>query len=126
MNDTGQITQKDLLKLLVDQAQHNATRDELNRVEDKLIIRIDAVETRLSARIDSVETKLSARIDEVETKLSARIDEVDTKLSTRIGELETKMDMKFSSLKSTIIVTAIGSVIALGGLLIALAQLIKA
>ncbi|WP_277206167.1 hypothetical protein [Vibrio misgurnus] len=115
MNDTGQITQKDLLKLLVDQAQHNATRDELNRVEDKLIIRIDAVETKLSARIDAVETKLSARIDEV-----------DTKLSTRIGELETKMDMKFSSLKSTIIVTAIGSVIALGGLLIALAQLIKA
>lgn len=93
MSDTGQITQKDLLKLLVDQAQHNATRDELNRVEDKLTTRIDAVETKLSARIEAVETKI---------------------------------DEKFSSLKLTIIVTVTSSTIALTGVLIALAQLIKA
>lgn len=33
MNEERDITQKDLLKLLFDQAQHNATREELNAVK---------------------------------------------------------------------------------------------
>jgi len=81
MSQDENITQKDLLKLLVDQAQHSATPEELNRVEDKLIKRIDA--------------------------------------------LEEKIDSRFSTLKTTIIVTGISSVIALGGLMVTLAQMLK-
>ena len=103
MSQDENITQKDLLKLLVDQAQHSATREELNRVEDKLIKRIDGVEDKLTKRIDGVEDKLTKRIDGVEQKI----------------------DSRFSTLKTTIIVTGISSVIALGGLMVALAQMLK-
>ena len=99
MSQDDNVTQKDLLKLLVDQAQHNATREELNRVEDKL-----------STEIKNVEDKLTKRIDDVEVKLSKRIDDVDNKIG---------------GLKTTIIVTVISSAIALGGLMVALAQMIK-
>ena len=103
MSQDDNITQKDLLKLLVDQAQHSATREELNRVEDKLTKRIDDVEVKLIKRIDGVEVKLTNRID----------------------GLEQKMDSRFSTLKTTISFTGISSVIALGGLMVALAQMLK-
>lgn len=92
MSQDENITQKDLLKLLVDQAQHSATPEELNRVEDKLIKRIDVLEEKLIKRIDA---------------------------------LEEKIDSRFSTLKTTIIVTGISSVIALGGLMVTLAQMLK-
>ena len=51
MSQDENITQKDLLKLLVDQAQHSATPEELNRVEDKLIKRIDVLEEKNSSSV---------------------------------------------------------------------------
>lgn len=47
--DTDHITQKDLLKLLFDQAQHNATREEVQAVQEEIKTtnkRFDGLATR--------------------------------------------------------------------------------
>jgi hypothetical protein len=53
------------------------------------------------------------------------LNRVEDKLIKRIDVLEEKIDSRFSTLKTTIIVTGISSVIALGGLMVALAQMLK-
>jgi hypothetical protein len=45
-NDSGDITQKDLLKLLFDQAQHNATREEVNALEARMDKRFERLEAK--------------------------------------------------------------------------------
>ncbi len=45
-NDSGDITQKDLLKLLFDQAQHNATREEMNALEARMDKRFEKIDER--------------------------------------------------------------------------------
>jgi hypothetical protein len=53
------------------------------------------------------------------------LNRVEDKLIKRIDVLEEKIDSRFSTLKTTIIVTGISSVIALDGLMVALAQMLK-
>jgi hypothetical protein len=45
-NNSGDITQKDLLKLLFDQAQHNATREEMNALEARMDKRFEKIDER--------------------------------------------------------------------------------
>ncbi len=60
MNDnSGDITQKDLLKLLFDQAQHNATREEVNALEARMDKRFEKVDERF----DKLETKFDKKFD---------------------------------------------------------------
>ncbi len=70
------LTQADLIKLMLHNAQHMATREEVKTDIDKLDAKIDKVESSLIARID----KLDLKIDKVESSLIAKIDKVDAKL----------------------------------------------
>ena len=45
-------SEKEILPVLIDIAQHTATREELNRVHDKLDTKIDAVADKLESKID--------------------------------------------------------------------------
>lgn len=58
-NDSGDITQKDLLKLLFDQAQHNATREEVNALEARMDKRFEKVDERF----EKLEAKFDAKFD---------------------------------------------------------------
>ncbi|MCW8349170.1 MULTISPECIES: hypothetical protein [Vibrio] len=82
-NDSGDITQKDLLKLLFDQAQHNATREEVNALE--------------------------ARMDKRFEKIDERFEKVDE----RFEKLEAKFDKKFDRLNWLLITTLIGVIASL-------------
>ncbi|WP_210447966.1 hypothetical protein [Vibrio crassostreae] len=104
MEQDEPLTQKDLLKILVDQEQYRATREARNRGENTLIKRIDVFERTLTKRIDTFEYTLTKRMD----------------------GLEQKIDDRFSTLKTTVIVSGISSVIVLAGLMIALAQMLNA
>ncbi|WP_154723940.1 hypothetical protein [Vibrio cyclitrophicus] len=64
--DSGDITQKDLLKLLFDQAQHNATREELNALGLSLNQRIDKLETK----VDKLESKFDDKFSLVDSKFN--------------------------------------------------------
>ncbi|AYV24978.1 MULTISPECIES: hypothetical protein [Vibrio] len=58
-NDSGDITQKDLLKLLFDQAQHNATREEVNALEARMDKRFEKVDERF----EKLEAKFDKKFD---------------------------------------------------------------
>ena len=95
MNDnSGDITQKDLLKLLFDQAQHNATREEVN-----------ALEARMEKRFD----KVDERFEKFETNMDERFEKVDE----RFDKLETKFDKKFDRLNWLLITTLVGVISSL-------------
>jgi hypothetical protein len=51
-----------------------ATRQDIERTEERLGARIDTVAQRLDARIDTVAQRLGARIDTTAQRLDARID----------------------------------------------------
>ena len=77
---------------------------------------INIVRAELSERINEVEGKLSERINEVEGKLSERINEVEGKLSERINGV----GVKISAAETRIIRWMIGTMLGVGGLIIAL------
>lgn len=66
--ESGDITQKDLLKLLFDQAQHNATREELNALGLSLNQRIDNLENK----IENLDRKLDDKIENLDRKFDDR------------------------------------------------------
>ncbi|MCY9855415.1 hypothetical protein [Vibrio mediterranei] len=68
-NDSGDITQKDLLKLLFDQAQHNATREEVNALE---------------ARMDKRFEKIDERFEKLEDKFDKKFDRLNWLLITTL------------------------------------------
>ena len=78
------LTQADLIKLMLHNAQHMATREEvksdIGKVETTLKEDIQRVETTLKEDIHRVETTLTAKIEKVETTLTSKIDKVDAKL----------------------------------------------
>jgi len=69
-----------------------ATRQDLDRVEERLDAKIDAVAQRLDAKIDAVAQRLDAKIDAVAQRLDARIEhsalEVSSVLTKRIHHAE--------------------------------------
>lgn len=83
--------------------QHYATQESVNNLKERLI----NFENQVDKRFESIDK---------------RFDSIDKRFESMDG----KFDAKFSSLKSTMIITAISTVIGLGSLMIALAQMIKA
>jgi hypothetical protein len=61
--ESADITQKDLLKLLFDQAQHNATREEVQAVDNKINELYQNVATKEDVQI------LNAKFDRIDTKI---------------------------------------------------------
>ena len=80
-----EITQKDLLKLLIEQTQHHATREELqalgNRLDAKIESKIDKLDAKIDARIGKIENEMGnfATRDQLKA-LDARIDKIDNRL----------------------------------------------
>ncbi|CAK2109561.1 Hemolysin XhlA [Vibrio crassostreae] len=58
-DNNNDITQKDLLKLLFDQAQHNATREELMALENRTNQRFD----KIDERFEKLEAKFDKKFD---------------------------------------------------------------
>lgn len=77
---SGDITQKDLLKLLFDQAQHNATREELNALEGRMNQRFEKVDERF----EKLEAKMDERFEKVEAKFDKKFDRLNWLLTTTL------------------------------------------
>jgi len=96
------LTQTDIIKLLLHNAQHMVTREELKseikEAEERLNFKINTVEKK----IDEVEKRLNEKIDEVEKRLNGRIDEVEKRLNEKIDGLEKKFNEKFDSLSKKV------------------------
>ena len=94
------LTQKDIIQLLLHNAQHMVTRDELK--EDNRELKQDLKEdiANLDRKIDSVEEKLNNKIDSVEEKLNNKIDSVEKKLNNKIDSLEKKLESKIDKINS--------------------------
>jgi len=99
----GNLTQKDIVHLLLHNAQHMVTREEvksdIESVEKTLKEDISKVETTLKAdiskldeKITKVETTLKADISKVETTLKADISRVETTLKADITTISAKFD----------------------------------
>ena len=84
------LTQADLIKLMLHNAQHMATREEVKAD-------INKIETSLKADINKIETSLKADINKVETSLKADISKLDDKIS--------KVDGKFDKIQWLIVAT---------------------
>ncbi len=67
--NSGDITQKDLLKLLFDQAQHNATREELNALEGRMNQRFEKVDERF----EKLEAKFDKKFDRLNWLLTTTL-----------------------------------------------------
>jgi len=93
------LTQADLIKLMLHNAQHMATRDEvkadINNLDSTLNAKIDKVEASLTAKIDKVEASLNTKIDKVEASLTAKIDNVETSLTAKIDKIESPFVASF-------------------------------
>ena len=93
-------------------------RSDLEAVERRLDVKIDALGARLDARIDALGERLDARID----GLKARIDE----LERQIVELRDEV-RALGNLRTTIVLTGaslgISLFVGLGGLMVAIVQL---
>ena len=90
MNNATSYTEKDLLPILFDIAQHTATREELEKVSNKLDAKID---------------KLDAKIDKVANKLDAKIDKVAGELRSDITATRDKSDSQFKWLLGLILIS---------------------
>ncbi|WP_299144299.1 hypothetical protein [uncultured Vibrio sp.] len=96
-HNNDQITQKDLLKLLFDQAQHNATREEVQAVQEEIKEtnkRFDGLATRedllaVEYKLQTVEHKLESKIDSSIDSLRKEVKEDNQSLRS-----ELKGDMK--------------------------------
>ncbi|MEZ8822401.1 hypothetical protein AB4562_00565 [Vibrio sp. 10N.222.54.A1] len=79
-DNNNDITQKDLLKLLFDQAQHNATREELMALENRTNQRFDKVDER----IEKLEEKVDERFEKLEAKFDKKFDRMNWLLVTTL------------------------------------------
>ena len=97
-HNNDQITQKDLLKLLFDQAQHNATREEVQAVQEEIKEtnkRFDGLVTREDLQV--VDNKLNELSQNVATREDLKV-EVQH-LETSIQQLDSKIDSSIDSLR---------------------------
>jgi predicted nucleic acid-binding Zn-ribbon protein len=93
------LTQADLIRLMLHNAQHMATREEVKAdIKDlgsSLNLRIDKLDTK----IDKVEATLKQDISNLDTK----IDKVEATLKQDISNLDTKIDKVEATLKQDIL-----------------------
>ncbi|CAK2046177.1 Hemolysin XhlA [Vibrio crassostreae] len=75
-DNNNDITQKDLLKLLFDQAQHNATREELMALENRTNQRFDKIDERFD--------KIDERFEKLEAKFDKKFDRMNWLLVTTL------------------------------------------
>ena len=119
--DFDNLTQADIIKLMLQNAQHMVTREELkteikdseNRLNEKIYIvekRLNEKIDALNKKIDDVEKKLNEKIDIVEKRLNEKIDNVEKRLNEKIDNLSKKVEKieaKFDRLTWLIIATII-------------------
>ncbi len=111
------LTQKDIIQLLLHNAQHMVTRDELK--EDNRELKRDLKEdiSNLDKKIDSVTNRLDKKIDSVRSELKEdisnldkKIDSVRSELKGDISNLDKKIDkinIKFDRLQWLIVATIV-------------------
>jgi len=91
------LTQADLIKLMLHNAQHMATREEvksdINKIETSLKADINKIEVSLKADM----SKLDDKISKVESSLKADMSKLDDKIS--------KVDGKFDKIQWLIVAT---------------------
>ncbi|MBS9781657.1 MAG: DUF1640 domain-containing protein [Gammaproteobacteria bacterium] len=90
----GQATQEKLIEMLVNVAQHSATREELREVRDELKGDINDLHTE----IQSVRTELKGDINELRTEIQS----VRTELKGDINELRTELKGENAELRGEI------------------------
>lgn len=90
--EEGNLTQIDLVKLMIHNAQHMVTREEVKSD-------IQALDTSLNTKIDKVEASLNTKIDKVEVSLNTKIDKLDTK----IDKVESKLDRMYWLIVATML-----------------------
>ena len=93
------LTQKDIIQLLLHNAQHMVTRDELK--EDNRELKRDLKEdiSNLDKKIDSVTNRLDKKIDSVRSELKGDISNLDKKID--------KINIKFDRLQWLIVATIV-------------------
>ena len=99
----GNLTQKEIIQLLLHNAQHMATREEVKSdIKDlkfELKEDISEVEITLKEEISRVETTLKEEISRVETTLKEDISRVETTLKEDILKVDSKISKIEISLK---------------------------
>ena len=98
----GHLTQKEIIQLLLHNAQHMATREEVKADikelkselrEDNKELKEDLlrIETSLQKGTFKVEVSLTDKIEKVEASLTDEIARVETSLTDKIGKVETSL-----------------------------------
>lgn len=113
------LTQADLIKLMLHNAQHMATREEVKSDITKVEISLKEDISKLDNKISKVETSLRDDMSKMETslrddmsKLDDKISKVETSLKNDMSKMETslkkdisKIDAKFDKIQWLIIAT---------------------
>ena len=81
MSNEAHYTEKDLLSILFNIAQHTATREELEKVSDKLDAKIDKVDMK----IDKVDAKIDKVASELRSDMTATRDKSDSQFKWLLG-----------------------------------------
>ena len=84
----GNLTQKDIVQLLLHNAQHMVTREELKQDIKELKDDLKSDISKVEDKISKVETSLKLDILKVEDKIS----KVETSLKSDISKVDTKFD----------------------------------
>lgn len=95
--DTSQITQKDLLELLFNQAQHNATREDVQDLDDKISNLREVIVSKEQVQIVKNEIKeTNKRLDGLVTReeLKQEVEKLDTKIDSIRTELKGEMTIQ--------------------------------
>jgi len=90
------LTQADLIKLMLHNAQHMATREEVKSDIDKIETSLKADMSKLDDKISRVETSLKADM----SKLDDKISKVESSLKADMIKLDDKISKVESSLKA--------------------------
>ncbi|MBS9781658.1 MAG: hypothetical protein KGV56_04115 [Gammaproteobacteria bacterium] len=85
----GQVTQEKLIEMLVNVAQHSATREELREVRDELKGDINELRAELKGDNNSLRTELKGEMNELRSELREFRKEVKSQTYWIIGSLGT-------------------------------------
>jgi len=98
-NKNSEITQKDIIQFLLQQAQHTVTReelkDEIRELKNDLINKIDASDKK----IDDAKNELNKNIDDVKNELNKKIDDVRSEIKGVKSELKSEIKDVRSEIK---------------------------
>jgi len=96
------LTQKDIIQLLLHNAQHMVTRDELKEDNRELKLEIKEEIYKIDIKIDNVKNELKEDIKQLDTKIDSVKDELNSKINNVKNELNSKIDNVKSELKNDI------------------------